>query len=76
MLFRSIKFRDAETGEIRFIDTDDRRTRTWFAAQNVKRIEERKTMFLKSRLDSINIDTSLSYIKPLVDFFKMREKRW
>ncbi len=71
-----IKFRDAETGEIRFIDTDDRRTRTWFAAQNVKRIEERKTMFLKSRLDSISIDTSLSYIKPLVDFFKMREKRW
>lgn len=71
-----IKFRDAETGEIRFIDSDDRKTRTWFAAQNIKRMEERKGMFLKSRLDSINIDTSVSYIKPLVDFFKMREKRW
>lgn len=71
-----IKFRDAETGEVRFIDSDDRKTRTWFAAQNIKRMEERKGMFLKSRLDSINIDTSVSYIKPLVDFFKMREKRW
>jgi len=71
-----IKFRDAETGEIRFIDSDDRKTRTWFAAQNLKRMDERKSMFIRSRLDSININTAQSYIKPLVDFFKMREKRW
>lgn len=71
-----IKFRDAETGEIRFIDSNDRKTQTWFAANNLKRLEQRRSMFLKSRLDSVSIDTSQSYIKPLVDFFKMREKRW
>lgn len=71
-----VKFRDAETGEIRFIDTDDRKTQTWFAAQNLRRMEQRRSLFIRSRLDSININTSVSYIKPLVEFFKMREKRW
>jgi uncharacterized protein (DUF58 family) len=71
-----IKFRDAETGEIRFIDSDDRKTQTWFAAQNLRRMDQRRSLFIRSRLDSINIDTSVSYIKPLVEFFKMREKRW
>ena len=71
-----VKFKDAETGEIRYIDTDDRSVQTWFAAQNLKRFDLRKSLFIKSRLDSINIDTSKPYIKPLVDFFKMREKRW
>lgn len=71
-----VKFRDAETGEVRFVDTDDRKTQTWFAVQNLKRMDQRKSLFIRSRLDSININTSLSYIKPLVEFFKMREKRW
>jgi len=71
-----IKFRDAETGEIRYIDSNDRKVQTWFAAQNIKRMEQRKSLFIKSRLDSVTINTDDSYIKPLVDFFKMREKRW
>ena len=71
-----IKFRDAETGDVRYIDTNDRRVQTWFAVQNLKRMDQRKSLFIKSRLDSININTGGSYIKPLVDFFKMREKRW
>ncbi len=71
-----IKFRDAETGKIRYIDSSDRRTQTWFAAQYIRRMEQRKALFLRSRLDSVTINTGDSYIKPLVDFFKMREKRW
>ncbi len=71
-----IKFRDAETEKIRYIDSSDRRTQTWFAAQYIRRMEQRKALFLRSRLDSVTINTGDSYIKPLVDFFKMREKRW
>lgn len=71
-----IKFRDAETGEVRYIDSNDRKVQTWFAAQNLRRMDERKSLFLRSRLDSVNINTGSQYIKPLVDFFKMREKRW
>jgi len=37
---------------------------------------EQKSLFLLSKLDGITINTSESYIKPLVNFFRMREKRW
>ena len=71
-----IKFRDAETGEIRFIDTGDKIIRRSIIDENNHWNEYRRQLFLSSRLDSIDIETSHSYIKPLVDFFKLREKRW
>lgn len=40
-----IKFRDAETGEVRHIDTSDRSVQKWFAVQNLKRMDERKISF-------------------------------
>jgi len=71
-----IKFRDAETGEIRYIDTDSKDFRLHFR-ETQKRFESyRKQLFISSRLDSINIQSGGSYIKPLVDFFRLREKRW
>jgi len=71
-----IKFRDAETGEIRFIDTGDKIIRQSIIDENKRWAEFRRQLFVSSRLDSIDIETSGSYIKPLVDFFKLREKRW
>lgn len=71
-----IKFRDAETGEIRYIDTDNKDFKLHFQ-ETQKRFENyRKQLFISSRLDSINIQAGGTYIKPLVDFFRMREKRW
>lgn len=71
-----IKFRDAETGELRYIDTDSREFQTVFRETQKRYKEYRKSIFVSSRLDSIDIETGGSYVKPLVDFFKMREKRW
>ena len=71
-----IKFLDAETGEIRFLDTSDKAVRKSMVEEDKRWMEYRRQLFLSSRLDSINIETSGSYIKPLVDFFKLREKRW
>jgi uncharacterized protein (DUF58 family) len=71
-----IKFRDAETNDIRFIDTSDKSVRQSIVNENEKWIAYRRQLFLSSRLDSIDIETGGSYIKPLVDFFKLREKRW
>lgn len=71
-----IKFRDAETGEIRYVDTDNKDFKLHFQ-ETQKRFENyRKQLFISSRLDSINIQAGGTYIKPLVDFFRMREKRW
>jgi uncharacterized protein (DUF58 family) len=71
-----IKFRDAETNEIRFIDTSDKKVRQAIVDENQRWNDYRRQLFLSSRLDSIDIETGGSYIKPLVDFFKLREKRW
>ena len=43
--------------------------------KQAERNNDLKSLFITSRIDSINIDTSGSYIKPLVDFFKIREKK-
>ncbi len=71
-----IKFRDAETGEIRFLDTSDKTVRRAVTEEHKHWMEYRRQLFVSSRLDTIDIETSGSYIKPLVNFFKLREKRW
>ncbi|MBM4171128.1 MAG: DUF58 domain-containing protein [Ignavibacteria bacterium] len=74
--FGLIKFRDAETGEIKFVDTNSKGFLRSFMETQKRFNEYRRSLFLSSRLDSIEIETSYSYVKPLIDFFKMREKRW
>lgn len=71
-----VKMLDAETGNTRFLDTSSKVVQDYFSDKIKKSDAQIKDLFLRSRIDSIKIDTSKSYIKPLVDFFKVREKRW
>jgi len=71
-----IKFTDAETGEERWIDTSNMRVRRVMKETRKEAVTKRNTMFLTSRLDRIHVQTGVDYIKPLVQFFRMREKRW
>lgn len=71
-----IQFRDAETGEFRYIDTSDKKIRNWFYSRRNEQLQFRKELFKSSGLDAVEINTDKSYIKPLVNFFKLREKRW
>lgn len=70
-----IKFIDNETGAERYIDTSDEAVRKYFLQQKEFFENYLKQTFLTCKVDSINIDLNYSYIKPLVDFFKFREKR-
>ncbi len=70
-----IKMRDAETNKERWIDTSDARLRRTFEEYWAKRKAERKQMFMRSRVDAIPIRIDRPYIKPIVDFFKLREAR-
>jgi uncharacterized protein (DUF58 family) len=67
---------DAESGRVRTVDTSDRTVRAEYHRHrdNVKR--SRKSLFLKSKLDAVEINVAESYIKPLSDFFRKREKRF
>jgi len=71
-----IKLIDAETGQERWIDTSSKRVKTIMKKTREEAINKRNSMFLTSKLDRINIQTGKDYIKPLVRFFKVRERRW
>lgn len=71
-----VKFTDAETGRERWIDTSSRRVRQAMKQARIQEISKRDSLFLKSRLDKIYVQTGEDYIKPLVQFFRLRERRW
>jgi len=70
-----VKMRDAETGNIRWVDTSSRRVRDHF-----KRTALQKTTLLDTTLNRYGIDmarvyTGQDYVKPLINLFKKREAR-
>ncbi len=71
-----IKFADAETGQERWIDTNSKRVKTIMKKTREEAINRRNSMFLTSGLDRINVQAGNDYIKPLVQFFRVRERRW
>ncbi len=71
-----VMFRDAETGEQRWIDTSDKKLRHAFAQYRRSLLQARKGTFLKAKLDGIEIRLDQPVMKPLIDFFKLRERRW
>jgi uncharacterized protein (DUF58 family) len=71
-----VKFTDAETGEERWIDTNNNSIRRRFQEVQTEYIQKRKRLFTSSGLDSIEVQTGQNYLKPLVQFFRRREKRW
>ncbi len=70
-----IKLKDAETGKTRFVDSNNKIVQAYFRQRVIERENYRNNLFLKSRVDTINISTASSYIKPLINFFKNRERR-
>lgn len=67
---------DAETGEAAWVDASDRRVRSSYAAWWKEHEDRRRRMFRRNGLDEILIRIDRPYIKPMMKFFKMREKRW
>ncbi len=71
-----VKLTDAETGQERWIDTSSNRVRKMMRKTRSEAVNKRNALFLSSRLDRIQIETGKDYIKPLVQFFRLRERRW
>jgi len=67
-----VKFMDAETGALVWIDSSVKDVRAHFYASAKKRAASLKEMFNKCGVDSAEINTSESYIKPLMNLFKRR----
>lgn len=68
-------FEDLESGDSVLVDTGDPRVRFWYAAAMRKILESRRGIFHKLGLDSVEIETSSSFVRPLRDLFARRARR-
>jgi len=74
--FGLMRIKDAETGEMRWINTN---SKSFVKAQDdwFRKIDKyKKYVMLKHGVDMISINTGKDYIKELIRLFKMRESRY
>ncbi len=70
-----VPMQDAETEELIYVDTSNKKVRDDFAKNRAQKTEELYKLFPASGVDLINITTGTDYVKPLINFFKTRGKR-
>ena len=70
-----IPIKDEESGQIAWVNTGDKRVRDAFKIDALRRKAWLRDLFSKSGVDTADIGTHESYVKPLMTLFKKREKR-
>jgi uncharacterized protein (DUF58 family) len=68
-------FEDLESGESIIVDTGDPAVLAWYAGAMKKIAESQRAIFHKLGLDSVQIETSGSFVRPLRDLFARRARR-
>jgi uncharacterized protein (DUF58 family) len=68
-------FEDLESGEIVEVDTSDATVREAYARSASQRRARREQVFRRLRIDHVTVRTDESYVRPLVDLFKARQRR-
>jgi uncharacterized protein (DUF58 family) len=66
---------DAETGEMLELQTSDPKVRARFAELSFRHIETLRRMLNAEAVDTLELKTGESYVPPLMQFFKTRERR-
>jgi uncharacterized protein (DUF58 family) len=68
-------FEDLESGDSVVVDTADPRVRAWYAQAMKGIVSSRRTAFHKLGLDSVEVETGGSFVRPLRDLFARRARR-
>ena len=68
-------FEDLESGEMIAVDTSDKRVRAHYRAEMTKIRAGQRQLFLKLGLDSVEVETGGSFVKPIRDMFARRARR-
>jgi hypothetical protein len=68
-------FEDLESGEMVLVDTSDKRVRAHYRSEMTKIRDVRRQLFFKLGLDSVEIETGGSFVKPIRDLFARRARR-
>ena len=71
-----VEFEDAETGERLLVNTSNRRFRREWEALVTRSRADQDEAFRRSKVDVIDIRTDEPYERPLMKFFKERERRF
>lgn len=67
-----IRARDAETGNMTWIDTSDRKVRESYAYWWKSFSNNLDDCFKRTGIDSVDLSTDSDYVRPLMNFFKTR----
>lgn len=70
-----VALEDAETGDVRLVDTSSRRVRLAYEASARKRVVARRALFRRAGIDEIALRADVPAFGALLDFFRMREGR-
>lgn len=70
-----IQFVDAESGEIRWMDTSSKSNRKLYKAEALKQQDYIINSMRRSGVDHCKISTDQSYVQPLMSLFKRRESK-
>ena len=70
-----VKMRDAETGNLRWVDTSSRRVREHFRKTALRNTAELDMRLNRFGIDMAKVYTGQDYVKPLINMFKKREAR-
>ena len=70
-----VAMEDPESGELTFVDTGSERVRTEFTAQLARERAGVQRLFRRLGVDEIAVRTDEGYVKPLLAFFRRREKQ-
>ncbi|MBA3286276.1 MAG: DUF58 domain-containing protein [Nitrosopumilus sp.] len=70
-----IKVSDPETGNTHWLDTSSRNIRNEYKKNWVENQHKLETTFRRSGVDNVSIRTDRSYVQPLMNLFKRRERR-
>lgn len=71
-----IPFRDAETGKELLVDTSNKKVREEYAKRKKVQKLSLDGSLLKMKVDSVNVSTNKSYVRPLMNFFQRRMSRY
>ncbi|HMB41851.1 MAG TPA: DUF58 domain-containing protein [Balneolaceae bacterium] len=71
-----VPFEDAETGEQTLVDTSSRKVRVEFERAVREKKRKLKEYMVKNKMDSVDVYTNQSYIRPLINFFQRRTSRF
>jgi len=70
-----VELRDAETGQVAWLDTSSRRQRRLYEARATKAAQERDRALTKLGMDPIRVYTGEDLVEPLRKFFHRRENK-